>query len=90
MTDLNKAMFEEDINGNINTFRQNLQAVYVTRLIEMVSGKNSGRYKIPAKSMAIYNMEKLMKSLKNKSGDISTKAHKNHLRKLISNSLKEI
>jgi hypothetical protein len=31
-----------------------------------------------------------MKSLKNKSGDISTKAHKNHLRKLISNSLKEI
>jgi hypothetical protein len=90
MTDLNKAMFEEDINGNINTFRQNLQAVYVTRLIEMVSGKNSSRYKIPAKSMAIYNMEKLMKSLKNKSGDISTKAHKNHLRKLISNSLKEI
>lgn len=90
MTDLNDAMFKQDINGNINTFRQNLQAVYVTRLIEMVSGKNNSRYKIPAKSMAIYNLEKLMKNLKNKSGDISTKAHKNHLRKLISNSLKDI
>ena len=45
MSDLNKAMFDADKNGDINTFRQNLQATYVTRLIEIISGKNSGKYK---------------------------------------------
>ena len=90
MSDLNIAMFKADKSGNINTFRQNLQATYVTRLIAMISGKNSSRYKIPVQSMAIYHLEKLMKSLKNKSGNVSTLAHKNHLRKLISNSLDNI
>ena len=89
MSDLNDAMFKGDKNGNINTFRQNLQATYVTRLIEIISGKSSNRYKIPVKSMAIYNLEKLIKSI-NKSGDISTVAHKNHLKKLISNALDSI
>ena len=89
MSDLNDAMFKADKNGNINTFRQNLQATYVTRLIEIISGKSSNRYKIPVKSMAIYNLEKLIKSI-NKSGDISTVAHKNHLKKLISNALDSI
>ena len=89
MSDLNVAMFEADKNGNINTFRQNLQAVYVKRLIEMISGKNSSRYIIPVKSMAIYNLEKIIKGL-NKSGNISTIAHKKHLKKLIFNALDNI
>ena len=91
MSDLNKAMFDADKNGDINTFRQNLQATYVTRLIEIISGKNSGKYKIPVQSMAIYNLEKLMKYVKNnKSGNISSNAHRNHLKKLISNALDKI
>jgi hypothetical protein len=65
MSDLNDAMFKADKSGDINTFRQNLQATYVTRLIEIVSGKNSSRYKIPVQSMAIYNLEKIMKYVKN-------------------------
>ena len=89
MSDLNVAMFEADKNGNINTFRQNLQAVYVKRLIEMISGKNSSRFIIPVKSMAIYNLEKIIKGL-NKSGNISTIAHKKHLKKLISSALDNI
>ncbi len=91
MTDLNSAIFDADIkNNNINTFRQNLQATYVSRLIEMVSGTNSRRYKIPAKSMAIYNLEKLSKKLKSKNGNLSTLAHKNHLKKLIDSALDNI
>ena len=90
MTDLNDAIFKADINSNINTFRQNLQAVYVTRLIEMVVGKNSNRFKVPAKSMAIVNLEKLAKKLKNNRGDLSSRAHKKHLRKLILNALEKI
>ena len=89
MSDLNDAMFDADKNGNINTFRQNLQATYVSRLIEIISGKNSNRFKIPVKSMAIYNLEKIIKKI-NKTGNISTIAHKNHLKKLISNALDNI
>ena len=91
MTDLNSAIFDADIkSNNINTFRQNLQATYVSRLIEMISGTNSRRYKIPAKSMAIYNLEKLSKKLKSKNGNLSTLAHKNHLKKLIDSALDNI
>ena len=56
MSDLNDAMFEEDKNENINTFRQNLQATYVSRLIQIITGSNSSRYINPVKSMAIYNL----------------------------------
>ena len=90
MTDLNNVMFEEDKNGNINTFRQNLQATYILRLIQIVSGSNSTRYKIPVKSMAIYNLEKTLKFLRNRNGNVSTNAHRNHLRKLIIKSLDNI
>ena len=89
MSDLNDAMFEDDKNQNINTFRQNLQATYVSRLIQIITGSSS-RYIIPVKSMAIYNLEKIMKILKNKNGNTSTVAHKNHLRKLISNALDKV
>ena len=65
MEDLNNAMFKEDISSDVNSFRQNLQAVYVTRLIEMLNGKSSGRFKVPAKSMAIYNLEEISKWLRN-------------------------
>ena len=90
MSDLNDAMFEEDKNVNINTFRQNLQATYVSRLIQIITGSYSSRYIIPVKSMAIYNLEKIKRILKNNKGNISTIAHKNHLRKLISNTLEKI
>ena len=90
MSDLNDAMFEEDKNQNINTFRQNLQATYVSRLIQIITGSNSSRYINPVKSMAIYNLEKIIKTLKNNKGNISTIAHKSHLRKLISNTLDKI
>ena len=91
MTDLNSAIFDADIkNNNINTFRQNLQATYVSRLIEMVLEQILEDIKIPAKSMAIYNLEKLSKKLKSKNGNLSTLAHKNHLKKLIDSALDNI
>jgi hypothetical protein len=35
LTDLTNAVFKEDLNGNVNTFRQNLQLLYVKRLVSM-------------------------------------------------------
>lgn len=90
MTDLNSMMFKPDIYGSVNSFRQNLQAVYTKQLISMVNGKTNSRFPIAAKSMAIYNLKNIKTWVRNNTGDLSTKAHKNHLWTLITNALKEI
>ncbi|MGK0447242.1 MAG: hypothetical protein ACJA2M_001014 [Polaribacter sp.] len=90
MTDLNSMMFKPDVYGSINSFRQNLQAVYTKRLIAMISGKASSRFTVAAKSMAIYNLKNIKTWVSNGKGDLATKAHKNHLKILITNAMKEI
>ena len=81
---------EPDIYGSVNSFRQNLQAVYTTRLINMVTGRASSRFSIASKSMAIYNLKNIKSWASNNTGDLATKAHKNHLKTLITNAMKEI
>jgi len=83
-------MFIPDVNGNINTTRQNLQAVYVKRLIGMVTGRTAGRFSIVSQSMAIYNLKKVRTWVSNGTGNIATKAHKTHIKTLIDNAMKEI
>jgi hypothetical protein len=90
MTDLNNMIFKPDVYGSINSFRQKLQAVYTQRLINMITGKASKRYAIAAKSMAIYNLKNIKTWVSNGTGDVATKAHKNHLKTLITNAMKEI
>ena len=90
MTDLNDMMFKPDVYGSVNSFRQNLQAVYTKRLIEMITGRTSGRFSVAAQSMAIYNLNNIKTWVSNGTGDVATKAHKNHLKTLITNALKEV
>ncbi len=90
MSDINNIMFKADVYGSINSFRQNLQAVYTKRLIDMISGKASSRFTVAAKSMAIYNLKNIKIWVSNGKGDLATKAHKNHLKILITNTMKEI
>ena len=90
MSDINNIMFKADVYGSINSFRQNLQAVYTKRLIDMISGKASSRFTVAAKSMAIYNLKNIKIWVSNGKGDLATKAHKNHLKILITNAMKEI
>ncbi len=89
MTDLNNAIFKADIYGNVNSFRQNLQIEYTNMLINMLTGKNSSRYTNASKSMALYNLNRIY-TMAASSGNISSKAHKQHLRTLITNAKKEI
>ncbi|SDS96148.1 zinc-dependent metalloprotease [Winogradskyella sediminis] len=89
MTDLNTAIFKADIYGNVNSFRQNLQIAYTNRLIAMLTGKQNSRYSNNAKSMALYNLKQI-RTMAAPSGNVSSKAHKDHLRVLIDNALKEI
>ncbi|AUP77221.1 zinc-dependent metalloprotease [Flavivirga eckloniae] len=89
MNDLNGAIFKADIYSNINSFRQNLQLEYTDMLINMLTGKQSGKYTNNAKSMALYNLKNI-RNLASNTGNISSRAHKQHLRTLIDNALKEI
>ncbi|WJJ95373.1 zinc-dependent metalloprotease [Algibacter luteus] len=89
MTDLNHAIFKADIYSSVNSFRQNLQLEYTNMLIDMITGKQSSRYTNNAKSMALYNL-KAVRTMAAPSGNISSRAHKQHLRTLIDNALKEI
>jgi len=89
MTDLNAAIFKADIYRNVNSFRQNLQLEYTNRLIDMLTSKQSSRYTNNAKSMALYNLKQI-RAMASPSGNVSSKAHKQHLRTLIDNALKEV
>ncbi len=89
MNDLNKAVFKADIYSNVNSFRQNLQLEYTNMLIDMLTGKQSSRYTNNAKSMALYNLKNI-KTMATNTGNIASRAHKQHLRTLINNALKEI
>lgn len=89
MTDLNNAIFKADIYGSVNSFRQNLQLEYTEMLLNMLTGKISSRYANNAKSMALYNLKRI-RTMAAPSGNIASRAHKEHLRTLIDNGLKEL
>jgi len=87
MTDLNDALFAADANGVINSFRQNIQLDYVQRLIAIVNKDNSG-YTNMAKSMALYNLKEIRKMMKNvEAGDLSSRAHRQHIAYLVDKAL---
>lgn len=89
MTDLNHAIFKSDIKNSVNSFRQNLQLEYTNMLINMLTGPSNSKFTNNAKSMALYNL-KAIKIMAAPTGDISSKAHKQHLRTVIDNAIKEI
>ena len=89
MRDLNDAIFKADIYGSVNSFRQNLQIEYTNNLIDILTGKQSDKYTNNAKSMALYNLNTI-RTMAAPSGDIASRAHKQHLRTLIDNAIKEV
>ncbi|MCH4553313.1 zinc-dependent metalloprotease [Aestuariibaculum lutulentum] len=89
MTDLNNSIFKADISGNVNSFRQNLQLEYTNMLISMLTNKQGSRYSNLAQSMALYNLNAI-KTMTSSGGDVSSRAHKQHLKTLIDNALKEV
>ncbi|GAA4899554.1 zinc-dependent metalloprotease [Flaviramulus aquimarinus] len=89
MSDLNNAIFKSDIYSNVNSFRQNLQLEYVNMMIGMLTGKQNSKFTHNSKSMALYNL-KAIRTMAAPSGNIASRAHKQHLRTRIDNAIKEI
>lgn len=80
MNDLTDAIFKADLQGSVNTFRQNLQIEYVRRLIEIAGLDKPSAYVYPAQSVALYQLNQIRKMLKNNyTGDTATKAHREHI-----------
>ncbi len=89
MTDLNNAIFAADRYSSVNSFRQNLQLEYTNMLIGALTGKQNARYSNPVKSMILYNLKNI-RSMATPTGNVASRAHRQHLRTLIDNALKEV
>ena len=53
MSDINNSIFS-DIDGNVDSFKQNLQIIYTKRLVDIISNDKGKSYKNHAKSLALY------------------------------------
>ena len=86
MTDLTDAIFAEDLRGDVNTFRQNLQLEYVSRLIDVATGNDS--YDYPSQSMALYHLRTIERMMDSKRrGNIETRAHTDNILYVIGRAL---
>lgn len=85
MSDINNSIFS-DIDGNVDSFKQNLQIIYTKRLVDIISNDKGKSYKNHAKSLALYNLNDILQSISSK-GNISSKAHKMHLKSIIEKAL---
>jgi len=85
MEDLTAAIFAEDLRGDVNTFRQNLQIEYVSRLTDIVTGDD---HDYPSQSMALYQLRGVERMLRNKrGGNIETRAHTGNVLYIIQRAL---
>ena len=81
MIDLRNSIFEDDIDKNVSTIRQNLQVSYVNRLLSIVNVKSG--FDNLSKTSAYYNLNWLKDNLNNNIGNLQTRQHKDYLLYLI-------
>lgn len=86
--DLTKAIFDEDLNGNVNTFRQVLQINYTERLVAITGLKGNSRHDEISKARATAQLQEISRKLKNSTGvDKDSKDHRNYVLTLIEKAL---
>lgn len=88
MGDLTDAVFADDLRGNVNGFRQNLQMEYVSRLTGMFDPASRAAFHTPAQSQALYEITQIQDMLNGRrGGNTATKAHTQHLLLIIERAL---
>lgn len=84
MDDLTDAIFKADTDKSVNSIRQNLQLLYTKNLASYLGNKKA----LPStKSMALYELNRIKGFAKSKAGNVSTKAHRQHLTLIIEKAL---
>jgi hypothetical protein len=87
MADLQKGIFDADINGNVNVYRQDLQTYFVRQLVAMVDPKTQ-QFDDISKAAALYTLKKIKTQMGAAvSTNEETKAHRANLVFLINNAL---
>jgi hypothetical protein len=77
ITDLTAAVFNADMASEVNSFRQNLQAEYLGRLVAVTAAGNAGGFDQPSRAMALYTLQNLRRDLQAKTaGDVASHAHR--------------
>ena len=86
LNDLTKAIFDADINSNVNVYRQNLQTAYLKALVQLSSDLSTTDD--IAKAAAHYTLKKIKTKLATAiSLNEDTKAHRSSLVFIIDNAL---
>jgi hypothetical protein len=89
MSDLTSAIFDADVAGNVNTFRQNLQMEYVNRLAAIITPPTKTPYDYPSQSAALASLRSIQSKLAGKSGaNAETMAHTRNVLFTIEKALK--
>ena len=96
MAELTGKVFDADRAGSVNTYRQNLQLEYVTRLLALASGKAGGgveqtpggprpqpNHDYVARSAALDSIARIKTIASGPSVDAETRAHRAHILALI-------
>ena len=87
--DLTDAIFSDDLQRSVNTYRQNLQLEYVNRLVAMVSGDSKAQFDYLSQSTALHNLRQIENTLKGNRGmDAETRAHRGNILYTIEQGLK--
>jgi hypothetical protein len=90
LTDLTAAIFEQDLGGDINTFRQNLQLDYVGRLLAIVNAGGDAGFDHVSRSMALDRLRWIEGELeRSRRGNAETQAHRQHVLYRIGRGLDE-
>ena len=86
MNDLTNIVFDADINGDVNLYRQNLQTEYVKKVAGILL--KGGGYDDPTRAAALSSLRNIKNKLdKAKSSNEQTKAHRASLQFLIDKAL---
>ncbi|MFN4082435.1 MAG: zinc-dependent metalloprotease [Bacteroidia bacterium] len=88
LNDLTQACFRDDLNGNVNTFRQNLQITYVKQLCSIFKPNGLSSYDNISKSailMQLKNIKNMMQTTPAANNEL--KAHREHIVFLIDDVL---
>jgi hypothetical protein len=87
LADITDGVFAEDLNGSVNTIRQNLQEEYINRLLNIVDVKSG--YSHTTKSAVFGEVTKILAWMKtaNVGADASTQSYRKHMVYLINKNL---
>jgi hypothetical protein len=88
MSDLTTAIYKNDMRGDVNTFRQNLQTEYTQRLINVMKPEKTSIYGHHVQAAAFKNLNDIKNFVRKQTGvSPSTKTHRMYIDHLVQKAL---